>query len=495
MHSQPQYALIEVLKFRESMVADMMITLSEEESNRQFVNFSEMERNILDIVMQAGRELIRQTLEQMDVQILESRDKVRYRSKGLRSTSVVTRVGTVEYSRRVYVDMQAEDDKKHCVFLLDEALAMKKIGRMSEEVCTEIAERVCENSFRSSAEIVSEKMADSISHETVWNMTQEMGKRKLKEIEAKAALAEQKKGTGTAETEILYEEADGIWLKLQGKDRQENGTDKEMKVGIAYDGVLKEKCKDGFRRTLDNKTAFASFENASEFESHKEGVIASVYDMSKVKLRVRNGDGANWIQKPKGYECLCVLDAYHRNNKISRCVKNPETAKHIRELLYGRKIEELLVYLARCVQSCEEESEKEKLKELLSYYSENQNALTDYFSRGVSIPATRIPGMIHHANLGSMESNIYTIIGKRMKGGRACWSIEGGNHLAILLCAYHTDKQFQAVPIPLPEQSEKHQTLSAAKIKETVGKGYEMPHHIHFPPGFKLARKFSRYSF
>ena len=68
----------------------MMITLSEEESNRQFVNFSEMERNILDIVMQAGRDLIRQTLEQMDVQILESRDKVRYRSKGLRSTSVAS---------------------------------------------------------------------------------------------------------------------------------------------------------------------------------------------------------------------------------------------------------------------------------------------------------------------------------------------------------------------------------------------------------------------
>ena len=54
----------------------------------------------------------------------------------------------------------------------------------------------------------------------------EMGKKKLEEIKAKAALAEQKKGTGTTETEILYEEADGVWLKLQGKDRQENGTDK-----------------------------------------------------------------------------------------------------------------------------------------------------------------------------------------------------------------------------------------------------------------------------
>ena len=471
----------------------MMITFSEEEINRQFVNFSELEKEIQETVMEIGREMLCKILEYQDEMILKSRDQVRYRSKGLRSTSVVTRIGTVEYSRRVYVDRQAEQGEKHCVFLLDEALAMDKIGRISEEVCTEIAERVCENSFRSSAEIVSEKMADSISHETVWNVTQEMGKRKLEEIEAKAALAEQKKGAGTTETEILYEEADGIWLKLQGKDRQENGTDKEMKAGIAYDGVLQEKCKDGFRRTLDNKTAFASFENAAEFESHKEGVIASVYDMSKVKLRIRNGDGANWIQKVRGYECVCTLDAYHRNHKISRCVKNPETAKHIRELLYNRKIRELLAYLAECVQSCEEESEKEKLKELLSYYSENQNALTDYFSRGVPVPPTRLPGLIHHAKLGSMESNIYTIIGKRMKGGRASWSIQGANHLAILLCAYYTDKQFRAVPIPLPEQLDECPPLSAAKIKETVGKGYEMPHNIHFPPGFKLVREFSQY--
>ena len=473
----------------------MMITFSEEEINRQFVNFSELEKEIQKTAMEIGREMLCKILEYQDEMILKNRDRTRYRSKGLRSTSVVTKVGIVEYRRRVYVDMQEEREEKHCVFLLDEALAMKKIGRISEEVCTEIAERVCENSFRSSAEIVSEEMADHISYGTVWNVTQEMGEKKLEEIKAKAALAEQKKGTGTTETEILYEEADGVWLKLQGKDRQENETDKEMKVGIAYDGVVKEKCKDGFRRTLDNKTAFASFEKASAFEFHKEGVIASIYDMSKVKLRIRNGDGANWIQKVKGYECVCTLDAYHRNNKISRCVKNPETAKHIRKLLYDRKIQELLSYLAECVQNCEEESEREKLKELLSYYSENQNALTDYFSRGISIPATRIPDLIHHAKLGSMESNIYTIIGKRMKGGRACWSIKGGNHLAVLLCAFHTDKQFRAVPIPLPEQSDEYSPLSAAKIKETVGKGYEMPHHIHFPPGFKLAREFSQYSF
>ncbi len=92
------------------------------------------------------------------------------------------------------------------------------------------------------------------------------------------------------------------------------------------------------------------------------------------------------------------------------------------------------------------------------------------------------------------DGNIFSI-GNRMKGGRACWSIKGGNHLAILLRAYHTDKQFHVVPIPLPKQTNEHKPLSAAKIKETVGKGYEMPHNIHFPPRIKFVKEFSRYSF
>ena len=88
---------------------------------------------------------------------------------------------------------------------------------------------------------------------------------KEEEIKAKAALAEQKQGTRTVET----------------------------KIGIAYDSVLKQPCKDGqFRRTLDNKTVFVSFDCASNFECNKEGVIAGRYAMNKIELRTRNGDGA-----------------------------------------------------------------------------------------------------------------------------------------------------------------------------------------------------------
>lgn len=45
-----------------------------------------------------------------------------------------------------------------------------------------------------------------------------------------------------------------------------------------------------------------------------------------------------------------------------------------------------------------------------------------------------------------------------MKGGKAYWSIRGRNHLAVLLCIYHTDKQ--SVPISLPKQPPEKKPLS-----------------------------------
>ena len=36
--------------------------------------------------------------------------------------------------------------------------------------------------------------------------------------------------------------------------------------------------------------------------------------------------------------------------------------------------------------------------------------------------------------LGSIERSIFTLVGNRIKGRRACWSIAGSNRLAALLC-------------------------------------------------------------
>ena len=84
-----------------------------------------------------------------------------------------------------------------------------------------------------------------------------------------AELADAKQGIGELKTKILYEEDDGIWLNLQGVSRQEHGSSSEMKLGIIYDGVLWIKTKSGIRRILDNKVAYACFENSADFKRNK----------------------------------------------------------------------------------------------------------------------------------------------------------------------------------------------------------------------------------
>ena len=274
-------------------------------------------------------------------------------------------------------------------------------------------------------------------------------------------------------------------LKLQGKDRKQYGKAREMKVGIAYPGVRWMPCGKTKRRILDNKVAYATFDPVSVFRKCKEGLIASRFDVNGIELRIVNGDGAQWIQKKNGVKTIPVLDKYHRNKKITECVAGKDLADDLRKLLYAGETDLLLSVIEAQINSLlpeERQKEIDKLADLYGYFSENKDALLDPYKRGIEIPETYAPGEIHHARLGSMESNVYTLIGNRMKDGRCCWSIRGGNNLALLLTAYHTsglENLFAELPAPPKPKEVWKDTLpmfGASKVPEREGHGYDYCH-------------------
>lgn len=469
----------------------MSIAYKIEFDNSKEVNFSEMITEVFAGLMECGREMVREYLEQTDARILEKRDKKRFRCKGTKKTSVKTKLGVIDYERRIYYD---REEQKH-VFLLDQQISAQSVGLVDKELCDSISEMICVMPYRKVSDIISETTGLDISHQAVWEIVQEQGSRENAKTAKLAGLLKENKLVGSIETKLLYEEADGDWLKLQGKDRRKYGTSKEMKIGIAYDGVLHYPMKGGkVRRELDHKVAYASFESSSEFIKQKEAKIAAEYNVDEIELRIKNGDGAQWIQK--GDDCICVLDKYHRNKKITECVSDKHMAETLRGLLLSGQYEQLLEAIEAYQNSLEDETQIRKLKELYSYYSENFDALPDYYSRGIKIPETREPGVVHHARLGSMESNVFTLIGNRMKGRRACWSISGGNNLASLLCRYYTSRssdECHGASLQQTEDATKH-PLSAAKIPETVGNGYEYPVHFHPSPANKALFRLCNYS-
>ena len=188
---------------------------------------------------------------------------------------------------------------------------------------------------------------------------------------------------------------------------------------------------------------------------------------------------------------------------LRACIKDEEFLSLCMELLYDGKISLLLDCIEGQINSVEDEEEKENLRALYRYYKENEIALTDYFSRDIAIPETRDPE-IHHARLGSMESNVFTLIGNRMKNRRACWSINGANNLALLLCAYYTigfENMFvsdfaQTEENNFPDKN--NDVISCKKVPESVGRGYEFPRNVSIPEGEKwlisLSKQYKSFS-
>ncbi|MBQ6171761.1 MAG: UPF0236 family protein [Clostridia bacterium] len=472
-----------------------MITFQIEFDKEKIENFEGLIATVRAAVLQVGREIVVNALNEWDKEISETRDKNRYRSKGKRKSCVKTWLGAIEYERNVYVD-RSDPAHKRCVYLLDEEKEICRIGCVATDICEMAAQSVIEGTYRGAAKEITEMTGLSISAQGVWDIIQGIGETQRKRIERYAQEAEQNRSVGAIESRILYEENDGIWLNLQGKSREEYGPAKEMKVGIAYDGVKWEIGKNKQkRRTLNNKLAYAAFEGAAEFKRNKEGIVGSRFNVDEIELRVINGDGAQWIQKRPDVACISVLDKYHRNKKITECVSDKETAKCIRDMLYKGQTSNVMTYLEAMINSVEDPIKEAKLKELYLYYKNNRDALTDYYDRGIEIPPTREPGVIHHARLGSMESNVFTLIGNRMKGRRANWSINGANHLASILCAYHTTgmESIFGKREPLPQRTEKtieSTPFSAAKVQKKVGHGY-VPEHTSTLPNVTWLKQIS----
>jgi len=135
----------------------------------------------------------------------------------------------------------------------------------------------------------------------------------------------------------------------------------------------------------------------------------------------------------------------------------------------------------------EDETEEEGLRVLHAYFTNNKDGLVGYHQRGLALPEP--PDGKEYRRLGAMESNIFTIIGNRMKGGRACWSIDGGNNLARLLTLKHTGKLHETLDsltnwvLPAKYAEEVTVKITPRQIPMRVGKGYEGRHAASFPSG------------
>ena len=145
------------------------------------INFNDLEKEIYEIACKNARNLMTEILESMDETLQLNRDKKVYRHKGKRKTTIKTIMGEVEFKRTIYETTNDLDEKAY-LYLLDQAIGLETFGKISTN------------------------------------------------------LAANGQITGTNETKIIFEEDDGVWINMQGKDRPRKGRRSELKVAVAYDG-------------------------------------------------------------------------------------------------------------------------------------------------------------------------------------------------------------------------------------------------------------------
>jgi len=229
------------------------------------VTFKEIERSFFEIGCEVAKMLMQQFLGKVDKELAEDRNKAELRHKGTRATTIKTLMGEVTVNRSIYKRIKNDGGIEH-VYLLDEALGLDTIGFISPNLVEKILEHSCEMSFREVSQAVTDFTGQTISHQGVWNIVQAVGE---KQAEAESCLVEAYENnelSGSKEVPVLFEEADGLWLPMQGKSRKNSSKGKkELKIGVVYEGWTKRYPSSKEYKTVE-KTAFAGYMKPEEFK-------------------------------------------------------------------------------------------------------------------------------------------------------------------------------------------------------------------------------------
>src|SRR5699024_3174589 len=226
----------------------------------------------------------------------------------------------------------------------------------------------------------------TISHGGVWNLIQELGERISEEEDYAVKQMEADQAEGEKAVGILFEEMDGVWLRMQDSGHKK-APKQEMKVFTMYEGWDKDSPK---RCRLVNKKMLAGMEKSSRFHIYKE---------------------------------------------IKKKIRDTEAQEQIKELLEQKKVDEMLEYIQVYADSIESDDPKEKgsrnARELYKYLGNNREGLIPYRERGIELPEA--PEGIVYKNMGVQENQNCTAITMRMKHRRMRWFVHGANNMAKAL--------------------------------------------------------------
>ena len=422
------------------------------------IKFNELEKKIFKFVCFFGCLIIKLLLESYDKKLMDGRDKKKYRHKGLRETSVNTVMGDVRYKRAMY-EINEEGVRK-TVYLLDEVLNISTEGKVSSNLAQKVIETVpVTDSYRKAEKVIEGTTNTTLSHEKIRNIVVKIGERITnKEKEERKLFDKKQLIAGLKEVTALFEEADGLWINLQGKDRKEKleknkkkaerenkefnpkmKIKTELKLHVMYEGWK----KDDVRHSLVNKQYIAGIMKPKEIAKLRDARVFTQYDESKIKLRVTNGDGAKWTKGITAKDGIYQKDQFHIMQEIVRDVPK-EYRNILTELINNKEYNKIQSSIDGLKYELGGEYQQvKKLNKLQSYLSGDLERYQDI----VEVPEA--PEGIEYRNMGTQESQIFSKLEKRFCSGRKAFSIHGANALSKV-CVLSEKFKIDELEAPIP---------------------------------------------
>ena len=278
--------------------------------------------------------------------------------------------------------------------------------------------------FRVVTEVVSALTAGVLSKSSVHRMVQGVGQDALDEDrerwEAQFERGEEM-SEGRQRSDILYTEADGVWIHLQREARKHY----EVKSGIAYRGwrrVAEE------RYELVGKRVYVHGDDTIPFWEGASLEWSKQYALDKVKQFVVGGDGAAWIGR--GTEefgnAVFQLDGFHLSRACGRGY-GADIGPAIYEAIRSGSHD-----CARALISAAAPAETATAIRDAEYVESNLVNGVDWRNRAHIVPADA-------RSLGTMESNGDKLTANRMKKRGMSWTIRGANRMAG--CGQHEQQR------------------------------------------------------
>ena len=203
----------------------IIITLKVKENDLSFerpIDITNLEKDISSFSQEIGSQILSMMLKLLD-DMLRNIVPDDWKNVGTEKRSVLFECGYIHFKRRIYQDAEGVRHKP-----LDELLELEPWQRSSralEEMSSALA---ATSTYRKASTLLSWLVKAAISPSTIGRYLRKTGQR-IQEQEGMTIAGEEQ---GQIETEVLYAEADGVYINLQGEEK----TRAEVKVGIIYTG-------------------------------------------------------------------------------------------------------------------------------------------------------------------------------------------------------------------------------------------------------------------